>query len=179
MVKILKLSEILDKILYEQIIEQVNNIFFLSSSIREFSSLEKKNVFFKRWCGDYITYYPEQFYILKEEEKVLGYICSCNDSKKAQSQLEVPAYDLFFDQFDKYPAHFHINFHPDCRGRGLGGNLVEELSLELKSKGFSGVHIVTSPGALNVSFYKKHGFSYELIRNFNKNPLLFMGKMLT
>lgn len=178
MIEIVKLNSISDEKIKEQYILQVKNIFYLSSSIKEFSSEERKIAFFKRWCGDYITHYPEQFFIMKEEQKVLGYICSCNDSVSAGHILEVPGYNVFADQFDSFLAHFHINFHPDCRGRGLGGQLVEALCEDLHSKAISGVHIVTSPNAHNVSFYRKNGFSFELKRDFNNNSLLFMGKKL-
>lgn len=160
----------------EKIIDQVKTIFFLSTSIKEFSSEERKAAFFKRWCGDFLTLFPERFYLMLEEDKLLGYLSGCLDSQQAMGQLEVPGYSVFADQFQEYPAHLHINFHPDCRGRGLGSLLVNRYVEDLKKLNIRGVHLVTSPGAKNVSFYRKLGFTYEVERLFNESPLLFLGK---
>ncbi len=176
--KILKLSDIHNEGLKKSYLEQVKTIFFLSTSIKEFSTPEKKETFFKRWCGDYITLYPEEFFIMVEDEKVLGYLSGCIDSIKARSELNVPAFDAFADLFLEYPAHLHINFHPDCRGRGLGSVLVNEFCKELRGLNSPGVHLVTSPKAVNVTFYQRLGFKHEVERSFNQMQLLFMGKKL-
>lgn len=176
--KIFKLSEIHDEELKKSILEQVKTIFFLSTSIKEFESTEKKENFFKRWCGDYITVYPEEFFIMSEDIKVLGYLSGCVDSNKARNELNVPAFEAFSDLFFEYPAHLHINFHPDCRGRGLGSLLVKEFCKELRQINVSGVHLITSPKAANVTFYERLGFTHKVERNFNQMNLLFMGKKL-
>jgi len=161
----------------EDILEQIRTIFFLSTSIKEFSTPERKEAFFKKWCGDFIRLYPEQFYLMMEEEKLLGYLSGCLNSSEAKNSLEVPGYSVFEDQFEQYPAHLHINFHPDCRGRGLGSHLVVKFVEDLQSLKIGGVHLVTSPEAKNVSFYKRLGFTHEVTRSFNNSLLLFMGKL--
>ncbi|MDO9181182.1 MAG: GNAT family N-acetyltransferase, partial [Bacteriovorax sp.] len=118
------------------------------------------------------------FLIMREGQKVLGYLSGCLDSTLAATEVEVPAFKLFEDLFETYPAHFHINFHPDCRGRGLGSLLVLEFVKVLKKEGVSGVHLVSSPEALNISFYERLGFLYQVKREFNQMNLLFMGKTL-
>ena len=155
------------------------DIFFLSTSIKEFSSPEKKASFFKRWCGDYIELYPDFFYLMVEEKKLLGYLSGCLDSHASLSVLEVPGLPLFADLFSDYPAHLHINFHPDCRGRGPGSVLVNEYCTDLAKLKITGVHLVTSPGAANISFYSRLGFDHQVERNLNQMNLLFMGKKLT
>ncbi len=168
-------------ILYENaFFSEVKDIFFLSSSLKEFSSEEKKSSFFKRWCEDYIIYYPDQFYVMIESDtkKVLGYLSGCENSADSLSRLQVPGLANYKDLFDKYPAHFHINFHPDCRGRGLGGQLVGHYCQVLRAKKIVGVHLVTSTDAKNISFYRKLKFSYEISREFGKMSQLFMGLKL-
>lgn len=161
---------------YEDIIQQIRTIFFLSSSIKEFSSDERREAFFKKWCGDFIRLYPENFYLMQEEKKLLGYLSGCLDSEAARSVLEVPGYDVFMDLFSDFPAHLHINFHPDCRGRGLGSHLVLAFISDLEFLKIKGVHLVTSPDAKNVTFYQRLGFTHEVVRPFHGSSLLFMGR---
>lgn len=178
MIDIFTIDTIKDRNEFDDIVDQVKFIFYVSSSLKEFSSKERKQAFFKRWCGDYLSLYPEQFFIMKEDKKILGYVSGCMNSISAEGLLEVPGFSLFNDLFPSYPAHFHINFHPDCRGRGLGGKLVHAYCDDISNKGIAGVHIVTSPEALNVTFYQRLGFSHEVKREFNGKALLFMGKDL-
>lgn len=179
MIKIILLTSVTDLAQKESLIEQVKFIFYASSSLKEFSSQERKDAFFKRWCGDYLSLFPDSFYLMIEDEKVLGYLSGCINSLSAEEHLEVPGFRVFHDLFDRFPAHFHINFHPDCRGRGLGSQLVERYCHDLSFLGVKGVHLVTSPGAANISFYHRCHFSFEMPRDFNQMTLLFMGKCLT
>lgn len=162
----------------DNIVEQIKYIFYTSSSLKEFSSEERKIAFFKRWCGDYLSRYADTFYLMMEGQKVLGYLSGCTQSTLAEKYLEVPGYSVYSDLFNEYPAHFHINFHPDCRGRGLGSKLVDRFCEELTSAHSAGVHLVTSPGAANISFYQRLGFSREVPRSFNQMTLLFMARKL-
>jgi GNAT superfamily N-acetyltransferase len=174
--EIIKLSQIVKN--REDILSQVENIFFVSSSLKSFSSEERKQAFYKRWCKDYQQFYPEEFFIMIEDGKVLGYLSGCSDSTKASELLEVPGYSAFTDLFKIYPAHLHINFHPDSRGRGLGSVLIRYYVDFLKSKKVHGLHLVTSRDAQNVSFYERLGFTYSEGRKFNEMELYFMGSKL-
>lgn len=178
MIEIFRISDVSDAIEREDIILQVRFIFYTSSSLKEFSSPVRKAAFFKRWCGDYLTSFPEYFFIMREDKKVLGYLTGCLDSITALSLLEIPGYSHYSDLFQTYPAHFHINFHPDCRGRGLGSQLVETFCDELIDLNIKGVHLVTSRGAKNIIFYRRLGFTNEFPRDFNEMTLLFMGRIL-
>ena len=51
-------------------LEAIKEIFFLSSSIQSFSSEDRKEAFFKRWCGDYITFYPDTGSITKKPKPI-------------------------------------------------------------------------------------------------------------
>lgn len=157
---------------------QVEDIFFLSSSKKTFESVEKRQTFYKKWCGDYQTMYPEEFFIAMEEGKVLGYLSGCSDSNRAMNELSVPGFAIFHDLFMPFPAHLHINFHPDARGKGLGSILMNHYMKFLKLNNVMGIHLVTSPGAQNVSFYQRLGFNKTETREFNGVPLYFMGCVL-
>lgn len=56
-----------------------------------------------------------------------------------------------------WPAHFHINIHPECRRAGIGGLLLNEFMNMLKRDGISGVHLTTSSD-VSRPFFEKHGF---------------------
>ncbi len=178
---IFTLDTITDENQKNDLIEQIKNIFYLSSSLKEFSSPERKIAFFKRWCGDYITLYPEEFFIVTDKQspkKVLGYLSGCADSTRALTVLEVPGFEVFSELFSEYPAHLHINFHPDARGKGLGSKLVLAYADVLKKKNIHGLHLVTSPEAANIPFYERLGFDHQVRKDFNQMKLLFMGKIL-
>lgn len=177
MASILSLSEIKDDDM-DAILKATEEIFFLSSSVKEFASSDKKAAFYKRWCRDYQELYPDEFFVVFEGEKILGYLSGCYDSLKAASVMSVPGLHVFQDLFMDFPAHLHINFHPDARGKGLGTLLIRHYIAYLKEHHVRGVHLVTSPDALNVSFYERLGFDQIHIREFNNSPLQFMGLML-
>lgn len=160
------------------VLKSIEEIFFQSTSIKSFSTIDKKNAFYKKWCKDYQAYYPNEFFIIFEDQKVLGYLSGCMDSQKSLESLIVPGLSTFQDKFPEFPAHLHINFHPDARGKGLGSLLVKHYIEFLRFHGIPGVHLITSPDALNVSFYERLGFNETSIRELNGSPLLFMGKVL-
>lgn len=167
--------------LYKQSdLDAIREIFFLSTSVKTFTSEEHRESFFKRWCGDYIAFYPEQFYVMRDgdNKKILGYLSGCKNSMESLEKLNIPGFETFKDHFLLYPAHLHINFHPDCRGLGLGSKLVEHYCQELRRDNICGVHLVTSPNAANITFYRRSQFVFEDVRVFGKNQLLFMGSKL-
>ena len=157
----------------------IKDIFFLSSSIKSFTDEIKKEAFFKRWCGDYLDYYPEQFYLLYSDQKLMGYLSGCENSIQSLQILNVPGHETFSDLFSDFPAHLHINFHPDSRGKGFGSLLVKHYLDDLLKNSIYGVHLVTSEDAPNVSFYGRLGFKCTLKRTFKGSELFFMGKHLS
>ena len=158
-------------------LERVKEIFFLSSSKKTFLDEEKKEAFFKRWCGDYIYHYPAEFFILFEEDRVLGYLSGCQNTVESFNHLNVPGLEIFKDFLPEFPAHFHINFHPDARGRGLGSFLLNHYIEILKANKVKGVHLITSPEAPNVSFYERLSFSHCHTREFNQTHLFGFSKI--
>ena len=162
----------------KEVLLQIEDIFFEASSKKTFLDPEKKAAFFKRWCGDYEFFFPEEFFIAMEGPKVLGYLSGCSDSFRAMNVLNVPGFATFQDLFNIFPAHLHINFHTDARGKGLGSLLMKHYMDHLKLNNVMGVHLITSPDAQNVSFFKRLGFDKVHTRTFNEMPLFFMGCVL-
>lgn len=61
--------------------------------------------------------------------------------------------------YSEYPAHLHINIHPDFQRQGIGHLLVDRLLSHLKEKGIRGLHlIVASDNQKGIGFYRKYGF---------------------
>ena len=169
----LQMSEMLE------IENDIRFIFYQSSSVKVFRDEDHKKYFYEIWCGDYVKNYADNFYLLFHEGKLLGYLSGSLDTAASLSKLRVPGLSIFQNLFNEYPAHLHINFHPDARNRGLGSHLVNFFFNECKKEGINGVHLITSPDSKNVSFYRRLGFDHEEKREFNNSTLLFMGKYLT
>lgn len=61
--------------------------------------------------------------------------------------------------YKKFPAHLHINIHPDYQRKGLGHILVNRLISHLREEGIGGLHlIVASDNLKGIGFYRKYGF---------------------
>lgn len=175
MIEIIKYLESGNKILHKQ---QIKNIFLNASTI-DFTNDEEKNKSFKKWTDYYLENHPEWIYIAVKGGQCVAYLMACPSSDDAEKLFsEFQSYDLFKDQFGKFPAHLHINTHESLRGQGIGAKLVKRLCSELKIEDKEGLHIITSPDADNVHFYDKLGFSFHLQRDFKDLKLLFMGKEL-
>lgn len=153
-------------------LDQVADIFFNASNIKEFKNIEEREKFFYRWCGQYLEHYPDSFFVAIEEDKVLGYCCSHPDSLKALDEFKIPGQEFFKELFSEYPLHLHINCHADSRGKGVGRKLIEKQSRLT----MTGIHIITEKNADNCGFYRKLGFDREEEADFKGHTLLFMGK---
>ncbi len=161
---------------------RLREIFFLTSSRQTFADDEEREAFFQKWTSFYFQRAPEQvfFALGADDQKVLGYLTGYHDSLAAQSALSATnkAYDVFADLFERFPAHLHINLHPLAQGQGLGRLLIEQYVTWLQERRVKGLHLVTSPAADNVLFYRKCGFAFELEKDFKGTPLLFMGRSI-
>jgi len=163
------------------ILPLIREIFFLSADPRNISEDPVKNeAFFEKWTGYYFKFCPEWITLAWDTKKLLGYVMCEPHSKNALAfyQTRNPTYALFADQFEDFPAHLHMNAHPDARGKGVGTKMVEDLVARLKKERSAGVHLITSPGQRNAGFYRKNGFDYELQREWRGYPLLFMGRKI-
>lgn len=164
-------------------LKQIEEIFFLSSSRTTFSSETDKKNFFHLWIDYYLEIQKEQvwLWVNPTTNAVSAYLMGCFDSQAALSFYadRLLSYSLFQDLFTKFPAHLHINSHPLTRGQGLGMKLIDHFKQQCVLHRCVGLHIVTSPQARNVSFYRRCGFEYEVSRKYQKSSLLFMACDLT
>lgn len=163
------------------VLPALREIFFLSADPKNVTEDPLKNeAFFEKWTGYYLKNFPQWIFLAFGRTKLLGYLMCGPDSAKALHHFQPrnPSYGLFADLFEKYPAHLHINCHPDARGKGVGSALIEEMVMRLKAERICGVHLITSNTQRNVSFYQRNGFDFELERDWKGFPLLFMGRTL-
>lgn len=154
----------------------LEEIFFLSSSHTEFPSEAARAAFFRTWTGWYLENEPWDVWLWRDPDGSFGgYLTGCLDSMDAEGLFEtIPKYGTFDDLFARYPAHLHVNVHPDRRGRGIGARLVERFVEDCVAEGVPGVHIVTAAGMRNIGFYNRLGFNDAVLRK----PLLFLGRPL-
>ena len=147
----------------------------MTSSLKEFSSEEAKSKFLYKYFGLYHERFTDFCWYAQKEEKRLGY---CLGSPVTDSSFFVyqPHLEIFNDLYRDFPAHLHINLHPDSQGLGIGKLLIEKWEQVARAHGLPGMHIMTGVDARNKSFYLRQGFTTEVVRNYKGNPVLFMGK---
>jgi ribosomal protein S18 acetylase RimI-like enzyme len=154
--------------------QQLSEIFFESSSKKDFLNQEDKDKFFWKYMGFYLTHYPEFTFIAHADFKVLGYILGMPFSHDPSLYEIQPHMKTFEEEFQEYPGNLHINCHVDSRGMGLGEKLITQFEEFLKVNGCLGYHAMTGPESRNKSFYKKLGFEFEK----EKNGILLLGKKI-
>ncbi len=157
----------------------IEEIFFLSSSVQSFDSDDARQRFLDAWTGYYRESEPDGIYLcLTPDKRVAGYLMGCRDSRAAKRlYADIASYAVFEDQFDAYPAHFHVNCHPDHRERGIGGRLVAAFLDDCRGKGLSGVHVVTAEGARNIGFYRRCGFETVAQRRWRDRDLVCLARV--
>tara|TARA_R110002072_G_scaffold64203_4_gene159627 strand:+ start:71678 stop:72229 length:552 start_codon:yes stop_codon:yes gene_type:complete len=162
----------------ESIVDQVKEIFFLQSNKKTFENDLEKNKFFNRWLNVYIKNFPDQFYLALKEEKVLGYLCYCQDTIAFIHKFgSLGGQEYFQNEMIDFPAHLHINVRTP--GMGIGELLMNYTCEKLHRDNITGVHIITSPDSLNVSFYKRHDFNFTQAHTLKDGvELFFMGRVL-
>ncbi len=169
----------LSKDIQEKYLKEIKEIFYTCSSIKEFKDDNHKETFFNKWCGDYLKFSPDYFYLYLIEKKVAGYLSGHMNSEEALENFIIPGPELFKDCFERFPAHFHINCSPHHQGKGVGRKLVEHYLHELNCSRIDGVHLITSTDADNLGFYRALGFEYEVPRPFKSHELLLMGRAIS
>ena len=159
---------------------EIEEIFFLSTTATGFAEARHKQDFFQRWTAYYREQEPERIFLaLNRRGHVLGYLTGCADSRAAERLYgDIAYYGLFEDLFASYPAHLHINCHPEHRGRGIGSRLIGAFLADLRRDAVPGVHLVTVPGSRNVRFYQRCGFDVSIQRPWKTRELLFLGRTL-
>ena len=130
-------------------------------------SEELRAPFKKKYLDDYLSLLS---FVAIQNDQVVGYILCQPDAQRAPFSLEA-----FKDFWAPYPAHLHINTHPQVQGRGVGAKLLEHLESELQKRAIGGVHLITHAEARNVFFYEKN--QYKRIHE-TAQKLLMLGKKL-
>ena len=60
----------------------------------------------------------------------------------------------------EYPAHFHMNILPPCRGRQVGRQLLERFIAQARAEGLTGLHAaVRADNARACRFFERLGFA--------------------
>lgn len=159
---------------------KAEEIFFLSAATQQFASDETRRAFLDRWTGYYRECEPHRIYVaVLPDGGVAGYLTGCLDSRLARRLYrDVPYYALFEDQFEEYPAHLHVNVHPQWRSLGFGSRLVGAFVEDCGAACIAGVHVVTAPGLPNREFYRNCGFTIAVQRFWGERELLFLGRAL-
>lgn len=168
----MKIQKICSKY-YPEVVE----IFFESSGISQFKDQKHQDDFRYKYLDYYLKKFPELFFVMVENQKILGYVCGAYISSECEELYEkISHYQLFSDLYSQYPAHLHINTHHLARGKGIGAMLLKQFIDSIRKDCETyGVHIITSATSRNVNFYLKNGFSKIEVRDFNNSQLLMMG----
>ncbi|MFA5584582.1 MAG: GNAT family N-acetyltransferase [Bacteriovoracaceae bacterium] len=154
--------------------DAASEIFFLTSSMTQFVSDQHRENFKYKYFGIYLEKFPELVLVTKSQGRVLGYCLGASQTDESLFSFQ-PHLELFKDLYESFPAHLHINLHPDAQGLGMGQELISTWE-KLVYSDVKGLHIMTSPMARNVSFYRRLGFVQEFVRNYKGSDILFMGK---
>jgi GNAT superfamily N-acetyltransferase len=111
----------------------------------------------------------------------MGYLTGCISTVESENLLVNAGQKVvaeFSDLYKKYPAHLHVDVHPDFQGHGVGSFLLQEFMVELRNLNVKGVHILTAAADQSVAFYLKNNFHYQVVRSFNGREILFMGRLV-
>jgi GNAT superfamily N-acetyltransferase len=159
-------------------LDDLRDIFFKTTKA-ELNSEEERQNLFDKYAAPYIENWPDYVFFACDEAsgRTMGYLTGCEDSKKAIEVLSTKqkSYTLFSDLYLRFPAHLHVDIHPDFQGKGVGTFLLQEFVIEMKKKGLRGLHILTAPGDSSVQFYLRNKFKFQVVRSFNGREILFMG----
>ncbi len=157
---------------------EVSDIFFESSTKKDFKDSAEKEAFFEKYVGFYLRNYPELCFVALGK-RVLGYVVGSPTSTREDLMKLQPHLEIFRDYFKHYPGHLHINCHYESRGMGVGAALVSTLEKSFNSLKIKGWHIMTGPTSLNRNFYRKLGLKFEVELIFRGSSILLMGKSLS
>lgn len=163
----------------DRILAEIETIFFLSSETGARLAGAARVHFFSAWTGYYLSK-PETVWLRHGPDgKLAGYLTGCLDSASAGPLYgALFYYRAFEDQYPAFPAHFHVNCHPDHRNRGVGAELVAAFVGACRDAGVGGAHVVTGAGGRNTSFYDRCGFLERMRRDVDGKPLVLLARSL-
>lgn len=156
-------------------LQELDEIFFESSTKKDFKDAAEKEAFKWKYLGFYLTHYPELLFVALKDEKLLGYCLGTPVSLRSDLIQIQPHLETFGQYLSIYPGHLHINCHSALRGQGIGSKLISEFIKSLKLLGLPGCHIMTGPYSMNRAFYSRLGFNEEVILAYQGTNILMMG----
>lgn len=161
----------------EEVEEALSDIFFATSTRKDFVSLAEKEAFQHRWLDRYFYRYRSVcFYARDAARRPLGYVVGCPiDPRAVPCFSDVPYFPAFTDLLDAYPAHLHVNVASERQGEGIGRVLMARAVEACRAEGASGVHVVTAADAPNLGFYAKCGFREVARRTPSARQLVMLG----
>jgi ribosomal protein S18 acetylase RimI-like enzyme len=149
----------------------VEEIFFESSTKKEFKDQNERDEFEWKYLGYYLKNYPQYAWIALKEGKVLGYVLGMPQTIDPELYSLQGHLKAFEEHFKSYPAHLHINCHKEARGQGIGKALAQKLLNQMAAEKIPGLHIMTGVTSENRHFYERLGFDFSV----TNNTVLFMG----
>lgn len=164
----------------DQLIGDLDSVFFTSSATQSFADETSKAAFRTRWFGRYLDRFADcAFIALDTDRRAIGYVVgSFEDPARDPFFADIPSVAPFAALSARYPAHLHVNLDAAWRGRGIGARLVDAFAAMAREAGAAGVHVVTGRGMRNVGFYLAHGFAERGSAAINGRDLLFLGRDL-
>jgi len=157
-------------------LERIEEIFFLSSAGGGTLLGSDRDDFFRRWTGYYLDQHPDLVLLAETDDAVIGYLMGCDRSAKASRLYDdLFYYRTFEDCYADYPAHLHVNIHPDHRGSRIGAGLVRRFEEVCEARGCAGVHLVTAARARNRVFYERLGYQEISERRIEERDLVLLG----
>lgn len=166
------------------LVPALDAIFFDASNTKTFASAEVRRAFRTRWLGRYLDMTPHLAHLVflgadATPEALAGYVIGAHeDPTQTDRYDDVGYFHLLADVTRRFPAHLHINLRSDTRGRGLGSLLIERFVADVARAGLPGVHVVTGAHLRNVSFYRRNGFDFVHVFQWNGSELAFLGRSL-
>lgn len=161
------------------LINDIDAIFFGASATQDFADQSERDRFRERWLGRYLVNDRSWFYVALSGPRAVGYLAGCiEDPARTARFADIWYFAELADLTQRYPAHLHINLHPDYRNAGLGGRLIEAFVADAAAAGAQGMHVVTGARSRNRSFYRRMGFLplRELARG--EQGIVFLGRQL-
>ena len=124
---------------------------------------------------------PSHTFVAVDNDTVVGYVICASDYNEWKEKFKNNYLDTCNDEntvkfgemtissikeyVEEYPAHLHINIHPNYQRQGIGGKLIDSLVTKLKEENIKGLMLdVAKNNEKGVSFYRKCGFKEISVR---------------
>ena len=158
----------------------VDDIFFFTSRTQSFSGDAARAAFHERWLSRYLEHWPDLCFVAENGAgDITGYLAGCPDNPVLSPDFaDHHYYTLFEAECRLYPAHLHINVHPDNRGEGTGQALIERFAAACRLRACGGLHAVTAEGDRNNRFFENCGLTIRARGDWNGMGLVFCGRSL-